>query len=240
MSAAPSAGMPRPTDRVALRIPCPEGSPQPHRVRWWFIVQPPPSVAFSLQGRIAAALGDAADRVVRMLFLTDALAEDVAAAEATLGEEEALRVLRRARSGHGIAEQQDSDGFSGCTERLWAVVRMATVRSRGTVDALALLGEPERERGRPTSRWARPSLLHQLLLHSGLRHDGEGPSPLAALPDHVPGDAPADLRARKALSDAVVDGSVSAFVAALDDVLASPDEMALLSAWALVHLWRPF
>jgi hypothetical protein len=30
------------------------------------------------------------------------------------------------------------------------------------------------------------------------------------------------------------------FVRALDEVLVSPDELALLSAWAVLHLFRPF
>lgn len=233
--------LPRPNERIALMFPAPEGSPVANRVRWWWIVQPPPSVAFNLQGRIAAALGAAGEYAIRGLFVADEQAEDLERDTATVGEDLALRTLRRSRAGKGIAETQDSDGFTGCTARLWAVLRASAVKSGGGLDAVGLLGEPERVRGRQEVRWARSGLLYHLLLHSGLRYDGEGPAPLPPTPDGPPPrDAPADLRARVALRDAVAEGSVGAFTAALDDVLTSPDELALLCTWAVVHLWRPF
>lgn len=112
---------------------------------------------------------------------------------------------------------------------------------RRGLDAVGLLGEPERVRGRQEVRWARSGLLYHLLLHSGLRYDGEGPRRSLRRPTarrrttRPPTCAPASPS-----RDAVAEGSVGAFTAALDDVLASPDELALLCTWAVVHLWRPF
>ena len=231
----------RPHEQLPLKVPAPPGSPAPYRVRWWWIMQPPPSVAFNLQGRIAAALGAAGEYAIRGLFVADEQAEDLERDTAVVGEDLALRTLRRSRAGLGIAESQDADGLAGATARLYAVIRAATARSGAGLDAVALLGEPERVRGQQAPRWRVGGLLHHLLLHSSLRHDGEGPKPLDPPPTGPPpADASADLRSRMALRDAVADGSVGGFMAALDDVLASPDELALLCAWAVIHLWRPF
>ena len=230
-----------PDDRVALKLPAPEGHPYPHRVRWWWIRQPVPSVAFELQGRIAACLGAAGEHAVRALFADEDQAVDLAGDVATVGEPLAMRTLRRARSGRGIAEPWPNADLAECTSRLWAVLRLAAERGGPTVNALALLGQAERLPGGPGHRWASPSLLHRLLLFSGLRYDGEGPQPLGPLPEGPPpGDAPADVVLRAGLRDAVAEGSTGRFMDALDSLLASPDELALLSAWAVLHLWRPF
>lgn len=242
--------MPRPTDQICLILPTPDGA---ERKRWWWITQPPPSVAFALQGRVAAALGAASGIALEGLFLSPEQGEDFAADKATVGEALALRALRRSRAGVPIMaldaeEARGGDpstlgrrGAAAAAGRLWAVLGTATARAGGTMDSLLLLGEAERRPGDAAHRWTRPSLLHRLLLDSGLRHDGEGPAALKAPP---PGpcapDAPAELKARVALRDAVAAGGVTDFVAALDGCLASPDELALLCAWAVLHLWRPF
>jgi hypothetical protein len=49
-----------------------------------------------------------------------------------------------------------------------------------------------------------------------------------------------DQKAAGELRQAVVERSAAAFARALDAVLASPDELALLAAWAVLHLYRPF
>ena len=83
-------------------------------------------------------------------------------------------------------------------------------------------------------RWPGPSLLHRLLLDSRLSYGGSGekwrtPSGVAG-EDH-PGAA---------LADAVNRGNVGGFINAMDDLVTGPDELTLLVAWALLHLWRPF
>lgn len=243
--------MPRPTDRVCLVLPAPPGVGDGRLRRWWSIVQPVPSVAFALQGRIAAALGGAGDFAVRAFFADPDQEEDLRLDTQAMGEDLALRVLRRARSGRGLCEAHE---MADSAARLWAVLRVASERGGGVMDAVALLGDPERSPAGP--RWTRASLLHRLLLESGLRYDGDGQTPLGPLPDgpvqvpNLSGVPPleaaqamqraVEAQQRAALRDAVQQGSVTAFVSALDDILVSPDEMALLSAWAVVHLIRPF
>lgn len=254
--------MPRPEDRICLIIPTPSG---PERKRWWYLMQPPPSVAFALQGKVAAALGDAAGFALQGLFAAPEQDEDFAADRVTMGEALALRALRRSRAGvpimaldaEDIAAMGDAGAVGGAPgaagpgdlrrgaqaamARLWAVLHAATRRAGGSIDAVLLHGEAERKAGEARHGWPRPSLLHRLLLDSGLRFDGEGDSPKNAPPaGPPPPDAPVELRLRVALRDAVADGSVTRFVGALDDVLASPDELGLLAAWAVLHLWRPF
>lgn len=243
--------MTRPTDRVCLVLSAPEGYGDGRLRRWWFIQQPVPSVAFALQGRIAAALGGAGDFAVRAFFADPEQEEDLRQDAQTMGEGLALRVLRRARSGRGLCEAHE---MADSAARLWAVLRVASERGGGVMDAVSLLGDPERSPAGP--RWSRASLLYRLLLESGLRYDGDGQAPLGAPPDgpaqvpNLSGVPPheaaqalvkaQELQRRVALRDAVQSGSVTAFVSALDDVLVSPDELALLSAWAVVHLVRPF
>lgn len=255
--------MPRPEDRIRLIFPD-ATRPGEFRYRHWWIQQPSPTVALALQGRIAAAVGEAAGFALGAFFASDEQEADFAADKATLGEALALQTLRRARAGKALFQPEDRDSVT-CSDRLWAVLRVAQAKSGGTLDANALMGDPERVRGAGMGhRWATPSLLHRLLLASCLRYDGEvgefeGPMP--PLPDGPPqpptppaqtgrgGDGGvfaaamkryADDCGRAALRDAVTEGSISAFTAALDQVLCSPDELALLSAWAILHLWRPF
>lgn len=227
--------MPRPTDQIVLVLPGPEGAPEIRR--WWWICQPPPSVAFSLQVKVSAALGGAAGFALDAFFAHPDQVEDYEADRQTVGEALAMRTLRRARSGRALFDGGD---MVPCTDRLWAVLRVATARGGPSLDALLLAGEAERVKGEAGYRWPRASLLHRLLLDSGLRFDGEGPAPLASLPERLPPDAAADVKRRAALRDAVASGSVGDFVKALDEVLVGPDELALLSAWALLHLLRPF
>ena len=242
--------MPRPTDQICLILPTATGG---ERKRWWHVTQPPPSVAFALQGKVAAAMGDAASFALEGLFASPEQAEDFAADKATSGEALALRALRRSRAGAAIMALDAEDGpvppgvnpgrFGAhmAAARLWAVLHAATRKAGRSVDALLLHGEAERRTDGPGYKWPRASLLHRLLLDSGLRYDGEGDGPKTqAPPATLPGDASDELRQRVLLRDAVASGSVGQFSAALDEVLASPDELALLSAWAVLHLWRPF
>lgn len=228
--------MARPTDRICLTLPTPEGAPEIRR--WWYIEQPRPSVAFALQVRVAAALGGASEFFLQAFFADPDQQADLEADRQTVGEALALRTLRRARAGQALAGAQE---MRECAARLWAVLSVAAGKG-DRMDALLLAGEAERERGTDAHRWPRASLLHRLLLDSGLRYDGDGPSPLgpvAATP-MLAADTPAHVRARAALRDAVAQGGVGEFVRALDEVLVSPDELALLSAWAVLHLFRPF
>lgn len=250
--------MPRPHDRALLIFPHPD-RPDERRFRHWWIQQPPPSVAMALQARVAAACGDAATHVLASFFADEEQGADFEANKRTMGEALALQTLRRARSGKALFNLEDG---IACTERLWAVVRYAQVKSGGGLDALTLIGMPERVPRSAAFRWTSPSLLHALLLASSLRYDGEvpeGEGPLPALADgpvQAPAPAGASPESRAAyavawrrysedvkrakLRDAVSEGSVSAFVAALDEVVCCPDELLLLSAWAVLHLWRPF
>lgn len=247
--------MPRPDDRARLVFP--DRNPdRTDRVRWWWIRQPPPSVAFALQARVAAAVGDAATHVLKAFFADEEQEADFAAERDVMGEALALRTLRRARAGKALFGAEDP---VLCSDRLWAVLRFAQAKSHGSMDALTLMGEPERAPRSPEHRWPRPSLLHRVLLASELRFDGEGEQPRGPLPDGPPvapepptggrgaSVAYADAHrlyaedvGRAALRDAVSEGSVTAFVQALDGVACSPDEVALLCAWAVLHLWRPF
>ncbi len=231
--------MPRPEDRLLLRLDLPEGSPEPERLRWWKIVQPPPSVAFALQGRIAAALGEAGLFAVDALFASPDQAGDHVAETTLLGDALAARTLRRSRAGLPVAALGE---MREAQARLWAVLSAASRRATGGMDSLLLLGEPEREKGQFGYRWRAPSLLHALLMYSDLQMDGEGVGPRSTPVDRSKVDERTPLEARLAgdLRQAVVEGSLSAFSRALDACLAGPDEMALLCTWAVLHLLRPF
>lgn len=242
MSGVPSAPMPRPEDQLLLTFPLPEGSPEPERRRWWRIVQPPPSVAFALQGRVAAALGEAGLFAVDALFANPDQHEDHAAEVTLLGDALAARTLRRSRAGQPVAAMTAGDAHAG-QERLWAVLRAAARRARGGMDALLLLGEPERERGTSGYRWRAPSLLHALLMYSQLQMDGEDPKGPRSVPmdwEKLDERSPAEARLAGDVRRAVVEGSLTSFSRALDACLVGPDEMALLSTWAVLHLLRPF
>ena len=227
-------------DEICLRVPTPSGEDE---LRWWSILQPPASVALALQSSIADALGDAATQLIRLLLrVADPETEQaVAATEKTLGESIALAVFRNARSGAALMTHpvEFEDGSSrpatiaDATDRLRGVlsylggnlgVRLSTVR---------LTGAPERVRDNMAFRWREPALLHELLLYSGLRFGGTGPRPCysAGKADPHPGTA---------LWDAVNTGNVTKFMGTLDGIAVSADELALLCAWAVVHLWRPF
>lgn len=224
-------------------LPAPPWHPSGELVRrWWYLEQPRVSVAFALQARVATAIGGAGRFFLDALGVHPDDAEDYAAVKQTAGEALALETLRRARAGRPL---WDAESGVACSARLWAVLHAAARHSAdgSRLDALLLAGEPERERGgAPDSfRWPRPSLLHQVLLASGLRFDGEGDTPKAPIAEaSVPPNASDEVRKRVALRDAVALGGVGEFLHALDDILISPDELALLSAWAVLHLWRPF
>ena len=233
----------RPFDTASLVLPAPPGHPAGETVRrWWYIEQPRPSVAFALQVKVATALGGAAGFFLDAFAVHPDDAEDYQAAKATVGDALALATLRRARAGKAL---WDAEEAVPCSARLWAVIHAAAKRSAdgARLDALLLAGDTERERGGAADayRWTKPSLLHQLLLASGLRFEGEGDAPKSARPPGVLGEqVPEEVKRRAALRDAVALGGVGEFLRALDDILVSPDEMALLSAWAVLHLWRPF
>lgn len=233
----------RPHDTAVLVLPAPPGHPSGEVVRrWWYIEQPRVSVAFALQARVATALGGSAGFFIDALLVDSDQIEDYEAEKRTAGEALALQTLARARSGQNL---WDPESAVPCSARLWAVIHAAAKRSAdgARLDALLLAGEPERERGGAPDayRWAKPSLLHQVLLACGLRFDGEGAEPKAPILDAMPpANAPDEVRRRMALRDAVALGGVGEFLRALDDILVSPDELALLSAWAVLHLWRPF
>lgn len=236
--------MPRPAirDEVCLLLPTAEGG-EPSR-RWWSVRQPSPLVAFSLQARVAAALGPGADLVVRALLAVDREGEEAVAADrVTVGEARALEAFRRARSGRCVVDQgEPAEEAAG---RLWAVVALSVARCGQRMDAALLAGEAERQPPQPGPggepagggvRWTRPSLLHRLLLDSELRFGGEGAQPRRGswLVEGEP-DSPG-----RRLAVAVAGGNAAAFSAALDGVLVSADEVALLSALAVLTLWRPF
>src|SRR5574338_548592 len=232
--------MPRPEDSLVLIFPTPPGLPEAERPRWWRIRQPPPLVAFALQGQVAAALGAAGAFAVEALFADPDQAEDFEGERELLGEALALRTLRRSRAGQPIAALGEA---REAAPRLWAVLRAAAARAGGGLDALLLLGSPERVKDSPsTYRWGRPSLLQHLLLYSELQFDGEGkgPRPAPVDPARITPKDPLESQQAVALRQAVLDGSPTAFAKALDAMLVGPDEAALLSTWAVLHLIRPF
>lgn len=203
--------------------------------RHWRIEQPPPSVALTLRGRIGAALGPAADQAMLLMYhnLDPASAEDLAQDEATVGDALALATFHNARSGRSVAVQgEDADATAG---RLLAVAAFIARNTGATLDSSLLLGEHERQGGgAPGYKWARPALLYRLLMDSRLTFGGVAPKPL--WPSGVPGDESPGA----ALFKAHLQGSIGEHIAALDNVVAGPDELLLLVTWALLHLWRPF
>lgn len=203
--------------------------------RHWRIEQPPPSVALTLRGRIGAALGPAADQAMLLMFrnLDPESAEDLSQDEVTVGDALALATFRNARSGRGIAVPgEDADAVAG---RLLAVAAFVGRRAGVSLDSALLLGEQDRrDRGEPGYRWARPALLYRLLMDSHITFGGTAPRPL------WPSGMPTDESAGAALFCAHQQGSIGEHIAALDAVVAGPDELLLLVTWALLHLWRPF
>jgi hypothetical protein len=230
-------------DEVCLLLPPAYGA-EPER-RWWSLRQPPPSVALSLQGRVAAALGPSADLVVAGLLAADRDAEESLRADRqTSGEAAALAAFRRARSGRCVVDP--GEPAEAATDRLWAVVALSVARCGQRMDARLLLGEAERAAPRVGTgaepvdggyRWTQPGLLHRLLLDCHLRWGGAGEAPRRGswLAPEVPADSP-----ERALAEATASASLERFRTALDRVLVSADEVALLSALAVLTLFRPF
>lgn len=204
------------------------------RRRWWRIRQPPPSVAFTLRGRIGACLGDATDWAVRnFLLVADPQGEaDLEADVATVGEALALKTFARARAGRAVVD--DGEAVEMASLRLSAVASAVAGRAGVDLNAALLLGEHEREKDNMAFRWAKPSLLHRLLLDSSLTYGGDGPRPM------YPGGRPGETHPGAGLWSAMNGGSVGEFVRHLDTVVSGPDELTLLCAWAVLHLWRPF
>jgi len=214
--------------------------------RWWRIVQPPPSVAFSLRGRIGAALGPVVDIAMREFSraVDPQAEEDLEADVQTVGDAAALRAFRNARAGKSVTSAAALVGpgvQAKAGDVAGVLLTVATFIGRHTgarIDAPTLLGVHERNTANDADslgfKWPGPSLLHRLLLDSRLTFGGTAEK--WRTPSGVVGDDHPGL----ALADAVNRGSVGGFVAALDDLVAGPDELTLLYAWALLHLWRPF
>lgn len=216
--------------------------------RWWQITQPVPSVAFSLRGRIGAALGPGVADVMMREFsraIDPQAEEDLEADAQTVGDAMALRAFRNARAGRSVTSAAAFVTTPGrvpkAAEVAGVLLTVATFIARYTgarIDAPLLLGVHERNTERDGDslgfKWTGPSLLHRLLLDSRLTFGGTAEkwrTPSGVKGEDHPG---ADL------ADAVNRGSVGGFVGALDDLSTGPDELTLLVAWALLHLWRPF
>ena len=218
-------------DEVRIRVQTGDGE---HSDRWWSIVQPPPSVAFSLRGRIGAALGTAADVAMRLMLrgIDEQAEADLEADGQTVGEAAAVRAFQRARSGRSIVDLgEDASAAAG---RLMGVSSWAARVAGVSLDSALLLGEHERTGEALGFKWRKPSLLHRLLLDSRLKYGGDAPKArwVTGRTGEEHDGAP--------LWAAVNSGGVGEFVTALDRVVASPDELTMLAAWALLHLWRPF
>lgn len=229
-------------------LPAPAGAPP--RLRWWWLRQPPPTVAFALQSRLSAALGPAGDAAVRLAFrLLDPESEEAleaATQDGGPGEALALRAWRRARSGMAVSDGRDGESMAEACERLRAILAFVAGHTGASFGGAVLAGESVLEAqqasgkaGAPTGpairRWTRTGLLHEILLESRCRFQGDGQAPRsrpwAAEEEDSPG---------RRLAGAADSGNLPAYVAALDAVLVSPEELALLSAWAALHLYRPF
>lgn len=225
--------MPRPEDTICIRVLT--GTDRPTD-RWWSIVQPPPSVALGLRGRIGAALGSAADMAIGLMLrgIDEEGEADRQADVVTVGEAAALRACRRARSGQSIVDLGGTAGAGEAAVQLCRVASWAAGAAGIRLDSALLLGEHERTAEAMGYRWARPALLHRLLLDSSLRYGGDGPTA------RWPTGRATDEHDGAGLWDALNRGSIGEFVRALDDVVTGPDELTMLTTWALLHLWRPF
>ena len=226
----------RAEDRVRIEVQVGPGEVEGH---WWAIEQPSPSVSLALRLRIGAALGPFPDYMMREFSrLMDPDAEAALEVDTkTVGDALALQAFRRARSGQSI---QDGDQPAhGVSMTLLAVARLIAHGTGGRVDGPLLLGVHERNTDRDGDslgfKWPGPSLLHRLLLDSRLRYLGAASKPRE--PSGVVGE---DDHPGHDLAEAVARGQVAAFVNALDETVSGPDELTLLVAWALLHLWRPF
>lgn len=227
-------------DSICVALPARDGGV---RLRHWWLRQPPPTVAFAIQARLAAALGPAADAAVRLAFrLTDPEAEEALEASTRAGgpgEALALQAWRRARSGQAVSDGLGGESIAEAGERLRAILAFVAQHTGASFDGALLAGESEQEAprggGPPSRRWTRAGLLHVLLHESRCRYQGDGPVPRMGS-----WAAEAEDSAGKRLAAAAEGGSLPAYVAALDGVLASPEELGLLAAWAALHLFRPF
>jgi hypothetical protein len=231
-------------DEVCLAMRVGQGA-EDIESRWWSISQPRPSISLTLRARIGAALGPAADSAMRSMYavLDPGTEDDLEQDAATLGDAAALQVFRRARSGHGIASIADGETPDGITikapmdlaaGRLLAVASFVARASGQKLDAALLLGEHDRVADNLDYKWTRPSLLHRLLLDSGLKFGGN--AKVARYPSGRPGDTAPGA----ALFTAYNTGSITAFIREIDLLVSGPDELLLLTTWALLHLWRPF
>jgi hypothetical protein len=229
-------------DLICITIPGPE---ETLVKRWWEIRQPPPSIAFSLQGHLASALGTGVyDAIINLLRRTAMQEEgnpeeekikDFIADQESLGEAEALRIYRRARCGQSLVSQ--GEPLETASERLRIAMNFVARKSGVHLAAPILLGEAERDqdsRAGLQHKWSRPALLHRLLLASELKFGGT-----ADRPRFASGSQSDDAEGAE-LSRAVNKGSIGGFVKALDEVLVSADELGLLATWATIHLFRPF
>lgn len=232
-------------DKICLSVPKPS-DPTETENRWWTIRQPVPSVAFSLQGRLFAALGPGiVETINRLLATSETLVDplvdsggngtrlqDAESTRLTLGDAEALKVLRRARTGRCLVDEGENVALAG--SRLRTILGFLTPRTGANFQAPLLLGEARRVKDNMEHTWEKPALVHQLLLASELTYGGNGdghwqPSGLEG--DESPGCA---------LWHALNHGSVNGFIRSLDEILSGPEELMLLSIWAGIHLFRPF
>lgn len=222
-------------DEVCLTMrvgPCAEDI----EARWWSISQPRPSIALTLRARIGAALGPAADAAMRSMYaILDPTAEDDLEQDAaTVGDAAALQTFRRARSGHCIVDLAEGETMDLAAGRLIAVAAWVARASGQRLDAALLLGEHDRVADNLDYKWTRPSLLHRLLLDSGLKFGGSAKAP------YYPSGRPGDKSPGAPLFSAYNTGSITGFVKEIDELVSGPDELLLLTVWALLHLWRPF
>ena len=243
-------------DTICLTIPT---GPETTERRWWEIRQPPPSIAFSLQGHLTQALGPGVyDAILDLLRVSEKQIaaqraaqedededeplppredprEDYADNVQTLGEAEALKIYRRARMGASLVDP--GEPLETASERLRIALSFVARRTGVSLGTALLLGESERDTDRASGiahRWAKPSLLHRLLLASELKFGG------TAKVQRFPSGAAGDDAPGAALWSAVQRGSIQGFVKALDEILISADELAMLATWSVIHLFRPF
>lgn len=231
-------------DQICLSIPVGIDEVQN---RWWKLEQPPPSVAFSLRGHLLAALGpNTINAIQRWLEASEKnlqdtyedppqVIEDFKSNILTTNETIAASIFRKTRMGQCLVAEGENLGEA--TTRLMAVLSAISKTFDLQLNAPTLVGESERHADNVAiHRWPKPSLLHRLLLSSKINFGGTGKTPVYPSGRDVPGgNDPGGP-----LCKAVAAGSISGFINALDDILVSADELAMLSAWAVVHLFRPF
>lgn len=229
-------------DRILLTVP---SSADTVENRWWEIRQPSPSIAFALLGKFQAALGPRmGDAIHKLLRASAAMTEetddsgepsevqDFAVTEQTMGEAVALAAWRNARSGKALMAEGEELQSAG--DRLRIILGWITRSTGVDLQSIELYGDFERLQNHKNHKWTRGSLLHRLLLASEISFLGDGPKPVA------PSGAEKSEHLGDPLFRAVQSGSISQFVQALDELLISHEELALLCTWSLIHLVRPF